>query len=99
MAAARERAAARWGKAGCDEDVNGRVPATLIRRHFPAKESAMAMLQAELVHGKITQRGVDKCLKLAWTLADLEEMDQPDIHHVCRAVEMREHQLQQQEVA
>lgn len=99
VAAARERAAARWAKAGCDEDVNGRVPATLIRRHFPAKESAMAMLQAELVHGKITQRGVDKCLKLAWTLADLEEMDQPDIHHVCRAVEMREHQLQQQEVA
>ena len=62
-------------------------------------EAAMAMLQAELIHGKITQRGVDKCLKLAWTLADLEEMDQPDIHHAYRAVEMREHQLQREEVA
>lgn len=99
VAAARERAAARWAKAGCNEDVNGRVPATLIRRHYPATESAMAMLQAELIQGKITQRGVDKCLKLAWTLADLEEMDQPDIHHACRAVEMREHQLQREEVA
>ena len=89
MVAARERAAARWAQAGLAESVNARVPATLIRRHFPARESAMALLESCLSEGTITQRGADKCLKLAWTLADLEQADQPDIDHVYRAVDMR----------
>ncbi|WP_085958186.1 YifB family Mg chelatase-like AAA ATPase [Corynebacterium fournieri] len=96
VAVARERAAARWAQAGLEESVNARVPATVIRRHFPARESAMALLQSHLVDGVITQRGVDKCLKLAWTLADLEQEDQPDIDHAYRAVQMRAAQLQQE---
>ena len=80
---------------GLDEAVNGRVPATVIRRQFPARESAMALLESHLAEGTITQRGVDKCLKLAWTLADLERVDQPDIDHAYRAVDMRGNQLQE----
>lgn len=95
VAAARERAAARWSRVGLDEAVNGRVPATVIRRQFPARESAMALLESHLAEGTITQRGVDKCLKLAWTLADLERVDQPDIDHAYRAVDMRGNQLQE----
>ncbi len=89
VAAARERAAARWARAGIDESVNGRVAPTLIRRDFCADEGAMAFLEKMLRDGDITQRGVDRCLKLAWTLADLEAYDQPDLDHVARAVAMR----------
>ena len=92
VAAARERAAARWSQAGLAESVNARVPATLIRRHFPARESAMALLESSLSEGTITQRGADKCLKLAWTLADLEQADQPDIDHAYRALDLRANQ-------
>ena len=49
----------------------------------------MAFLEKMLRDGDITQRGVDRCLKLAWTLADLEAYDQPDLDHVARAVAMR----------
>ena len=49
----------------------------------------MAYLSSLLRTGSITQRGVDRSLKVAWTLADLEGVAQPDIDHVARAVDMR----------
>ena len=55
----------------------------------------MALLESRLSDGAITQRGVDKCLKVAWTLADLDQAEQPDIDHAYRAVEMRESPLQE----
>lgn len=86
---ARERAQERWSQAGIDESVNARVAPTLIRKQFPADEAAMAYLSSLLRTGSITQRGVDRSLKVAWTLADLEGVAQPDIDHVARAVDMR----------
>lgn len=89
VAAARERAAFRWSAAGADEWVNARVSATLIRRDHPADDSAMALLGAYLAHGRLTQRGVDRVLRLAWTLADLDAAVIPDLGHVAAAVELR----------
>lgn len=89
VSAARERAAARWAKAGVREKVNGRVAATVIRRDFPADEVGMLYLSELLADGRLTQRGVDRCLKLAWTLADLGGADKPGIEHVAQAVDMR----------
>lgn len=91
VAAARERAASRWAQAGVGGEeaaTNGAVASTLIRRHYPADETGMIFLSNKLGHGELTQRGVDKVLKLAWTLADLEAADTPDIDHVARAAEM-----------
>lgn len=89
VGAARERSARRWDEAGVGETLNGRVAPAFIRRHFPADDVAMAFLAELLRTGEITQRGVDRCLKLAWTLADLECAQRPDIDHVARAVQMR----------
>ncbi|AWB84251.1 YifB family Mg chelatase-like AAA ATPase [Corynebacterium liangguodongii] len=86
---ARERAAYRWSAAGAEEWVNARVPATLIRRAYPADDSAMALISAYLANGAITQRGVDRVLKLAWTLADLDGAARPDLGHVGAAAELR----------
>lgn len=87
--AARERAALRWSRSGIGESVNARVPATLIRREHPADESGMSVLAEMLREGKLTQRGVDRCLKLAWTMADLDGEDTPHLDHVFRATELR----------
>lgn len=86
---ARERAAWRWKKAGLDISLNSGVPARTLRRDFPAEESAMALLQAYLAQGELSQRGVDRTLKLAWTLADLEDQPRPDAGHVAAAMDCR----------
>ena len=89
VADARERAAYRWGGAGVDASTNARVESALLRRHFPATESAMAYLSAQLSGTDLTQRGVDRVLKLSWTIADLGASPQPTIDHVAQAMELR----------
>lgn len=89
VAAARERARHRWEAAGVAASVNTNVPAALLRRRFPAEDSAMALLGAYLATGELSQRGVDRTLKLAWTLCDLDAAAVPDIDHVARATQLR----------
>ncbi|WP_115686258.1 YifB family Mg chelatase-like AAA ATPase [Corynebacterium senegalense] len=89
VAAARDRAAHRWLRAGLTARVNARVSAALLRRDHPATEDAMALVGAYLADGTLTQRGVDRVLRLAWTLADLDEQARPNLDHVARAVELR----------
>lgn len=89
VAQARDRAAERWAAAGYGATVNSRVPSTAIRKHFPPDEAAMSSIQYLLQSGKLTQRGVDRVIKVAWTLADLEGADLPNLDHVHRAVGLR----------
>lgn len=84
VAQARDRADARWGMN------NAMMDPHRLRRHHPADEAGMAMLGALLAEGDLTQRGVDRCLKLAWTLADLDDAPSPDLGHVARALDLRE---------
>ncbi|GAA1179579.1 Competence protein ComM [Corynebacterium glaucum] len=89
VAQARERAAWRWQQAGLEVSVNARVPSTLIRRDFTADEESMVTLQRMLYRRELTQRGVDRTLKLAWTIADLAGEDIPHIDHVDKAIALR----------
>ncbi|MDN5884434.1 MAG: ATP-binding protein, partial [Corynebacterium casei] len=54
-----------------------------------ADESAMALVGAYLAEGQLSQRGVDRCLKLAWTLSDLDGEDIPGLDHIARALNLR----------
>ena len=89
VAAARERMKARWEADGLGSVVNGAVSASYLRRHRPAAESAMIMLAAYLAEGELSQRGVDRVLRLAWTLADLDGTARPELDHVSRALDLR----------
>lgn len=80
--AARERAFARWG------EVNSRIDPRRLRRDFPADEAGMAYLAALLADGQVSQRGVDRTLKVSWTLADLEGLPRPGLDHIARAIEL-----------
>ena len=61
----------------------------MLRRDFPATEDGMGAISAKLANGEITQRGVDRLLRLAWTVADLGGVDKPRLAEVMDALELR----------
>lgn len=84
--AARHRSAARW--ADGKWRTNAAVPGPVLRRDFPAEDAAMLVLQDRLRRGELSQRGVDRTLRVSWTLADLGGSDRPGVGEVMDAVEM-----------
>ncbi|QPK78426.1 YifB family Mg chelatase-like AAA ATPase [Corynebacterium lizhenjunii] len=89
VAAARERGAHRWARAELDAETNAAVGAAWLRRNFPATDEAMELLRAYLAAGEVSQRGVDRSLKLAWTLADLHGISRPGMEEVSQAIDLR----------
>ncbi|MBV9369697.1 MAG: YifB family Mg chelatase-like AAA ATPase, partial [Frankiales bacterium] len=85
--AARERSAARL--AGTPWSTNAQVPGPILRRRWPVAAGAGRPLRRFLDLGALSTRGVDRVLKVAWTLADLASRDQPNIEDVHRALALR----------
>lgn len=91
--AARDRARHRWQALGLADEAavtNASVPRSLLRRHAGLDEEAMALLDFQLRNGEITQRGVDKVIAVAWTLADLGGVDAFTFEHVQRACQLHD---------
>lgn len=86
--AARDRAAARWSEQGWK--TNAEVPGPVLRRDFVLPAETTALLDRSLERGTVTARGADRCLRIAWTLADLAEAAAPDADHVAAALEFRD---------
>lgn len=84
VAAARERMVRRFGMPNAHMDPH------VLRRSYLGDEAGMALLQNALEEGMITQRGVDRALKVAWTICDLEGASKPGIDHIADALELRE---------
>ncbi|MEU4739864.1 YifB family Mg chelatase-like AAA ATPase [Actinosynnema sp. NPDC023658] len=85
---ARTRAAERWAAHGWL--TNAEVPGPVLRREFALPRPVTAVLDRALTTGALTGRGADRCLRVAWTLADLAEVDRPTADHVAAALEFRE---------
>ena len=66
VAAARQAAAERWRPHGIR--TNAEVSGSLLRRKFRISNEAMEPLRAALDRGAISVRGVDRSLRVAWTL-------------------------------
>lgn len=86
--AARARAEKRWSAQGWR--INAEVPGPVLRREFALPGKATELLERGLNRGLVTARGADRCLRIAWTLADLDEAAQPDGDHVAAALEFRD---------
>lgn len=88
VTAARERAAARWHRTPWRR--NADVPGTWLRqgalRLPPATRSP---LDRALERGVLTLRGYDRVLRVAWTMADLAELDRPGTDEIGRALHLR----------
>jgi magnesium chelatase family protein len=75
VARARERSARRL--AGTPWHTNADVPGAELRKRFPIAPAALSVLGQALERGRVTARGLDRLLRLSWTLADLAERDAP----------------------
>ncbi|MFI9455096.1 YifB family Mg chelatase-like AAA ATPase [Amycolatopsis sp. NPDC052450] len=85
---ARERAGKRWAEQGWL--TNAEVPGPALRREFALPPQVTALLDRALERGAITARGADRCLRIAWTLADLKGADKPEADEVAAALNFRE---------
>ncbi|KIH97948.1 Mg chelatase-like protein [Streptomonospora alba] len=75
VAKARGRATARL--AGTPWNTNAAVPGAELRRRFPVAPAAMRVLATALERGEISARGLDRSLRVSWTLADLAGRPEP----------------------
>lgn len=85
--AARERAAARL--TGTPWRTNGEVPGRELRSRWYASLGAMDEAERGLERGLLTARGLDRVLRVAWTVADLVGHDRPDRTDVALALQLR----------
>ncbi|WP_280489800.1 ATP-binding protein, partial [Nocardia carnea] len=88
VTAARAAAAARWRELGWR--TNGEVPGHVLRRQFPLPADSTAPVEAALRLGRISARGADRALRVAWTVCDLRGGDVPTAHDVMQALNFRQ---------
>lgn len=87
VADARERMAARL--VGTPWRVNAEVPGHVLRRHWRLPWEVVAEAERLLDLGQLTARGVDRVVRVAWTLADLAGRERPDAGDVQLALDCR----------
>ncbi|HET7405529.1 MAG TPA: YifB family Mg chelatase-like AAA ATPase [Mycobacteriales bacterium] len=85
--AARERAATRLR--GTPWRTNAEVPGAELRRRWPVPPRALRPVHAVFERGHLTARGIDRVLRVAWTLADLDGSSVPSLQHVAEALDYR----------
>lgn len=86
--AARQRGHARLQ--GTPWRLNAQVPGTWLREHTTSVSTRMsAQLDRLRDSGRLSLRGIDRVLRLAWTVADLAGRDRPDPTDLGTAVSLR----------
>lgn len=88
VAGARRAAATRWS--GLGRRLNAEVDGPHLRRppwRLPARVTAE--LRGRLDSGSLSARGFDRVIRMAWTIADLDGRDRPDLDDVREATQLR----------
>jgi magnesium chelatase family protein len=87
VAAARAAQAARW--AGTPWRVNAEVPGRVLRERLRAKPGLLRPVDVAVDEGRLTLRGADRVLRLAWTVADLAGRVAPTGNDIGSGVALR----------
>ncbi|WP_062205950.1 YifB family Mg chelatase-like AAA ATPase [Streptomyces sp. NBRC 109706] len=85
--AARSRAAARF--ADSPWRTNSEVPGHELRTRWVPSPGALVRAERDMDRGLLTARGLDRVLRVAWTVADLAGHDRPSAVDVDAALELR----------
>ncbi|MEN4479376.1 YifB family Mg chelatase-like AAA ATPase [Mycolicibacterium cosmeticum] len=88
VANARAAAAQRWQPVGVR--TNAEVPGPVLRRAFRLSRTAMEPLRTALDRGTLSIRGVDRTLRVAWSIADLAGKQCPTVEDVWTALSFRD---------
>jgi magnesium chelatase family protein len=91
VAEARAAAVERWRPYGFT--TNAEVTGSVLRRRFRLGADVMAPLKTSLERGLLSIRGLDRSLRVAWTLADLAGRTTPGVDDVSVALSFRETEI------
>jgi magnesium chelatase family protein len=80
VSAARARAAARLKETPWR--LNAEIPGSQLRRGFPPQPGALAPLERAMDLGQLSARGVDRVIRVSWTLADLAGASRPGTEEI-----------------
>ncbi|WP_067854149.1 YifB family Mg chelatase-like AAA ATPase [Nocardia shimofusensis] len=92
VALARATAAERWRADGWR--VNAEVPGHILRRRFPLPPDTIAPLEAAVRMGRLSARGADRAIRVAWTISDLRGGALPSARDVMLALNFRRRSAQ-----
>jgi magnesium chelatase family protein len=81
---ARQRAAFRLS--GTRWRLNAEIPGSELRRHYAPAPGALVPLERAMDLGEISARGVDRVIRLSWTVADLAGVARPAVAEVSYAL-------------
>lgn len=84
---ARDRAARRF--TNTPWRLNADVPGRELRHRFLVHPDAMSLVSEQVGAGRLSARGVDRVLRVSWTLADLAGIDRPGVCEVAGALSLR----------
>jgi magnesium chelatase family protein len=84
---ARERTAHRL--AGTPWRLNADLPGRALKTDYTVRQDGLAIVSDEVARGRLSARGVDRVLRVSWTLADLADIDRPGAAEVAAAISLR----------
>lgn len=87
VAEARERQSRRYRE--YPWSLNAHVPGPVMRREWPPEHGAMGVLEKRSGARRLSARGSDRVLRVAWTLADLAGLERPGEAEVWSALTLR----------
>lgn len=88
---AREASIARLAKTGWR--TNSQVPGSYLRRHLRLPRQVTSQLDSALDRNLISMRGYDRCLRVAWSISDLNGTGMPTRDDLALAVFLRGSEL------
>jgi magnesium chelatase family protein len=87
---ARERGAQRAVRLGLPAALTGAYAAASLRGPLAPAPEAVSVLGAAVSGGRLSARGADRAIRVAWSLADLDGVPRPGLDQVGRALTLRE---------
>ncbi|MGV0643249.1 YifB family Mg chelatase-like AAA ATPase [Mycolicibacterium sp. XJ879] len=88
VVAARNAAEERWRAYGIR--TNAEVSGSLLRRRFRLPRATMKPLYQAMDRGQLSARGMDRTMRVAWSLCDLAGRTSPDLEDVTTALSFRQ---------
>ena len=88
VAGVRARAAQRWSADGWT--TNAEVPGHVLRKRFKLPRESIAPIEAALRLGRMSARGADRAIRVAWTVCDLRDGDLPTVQDVMSSLNFRQ---------
>ncbi|PXX64034.1 magnesium chelatase family protein [Nocardia tenerifensis] len=88
VALARQAAVRRWREHGWL--TNAEVPGHILRQQFRLPREAIAPVETALRLGRMSARGADRAIRVAWTICDLRGVELPTAQDVLAALNFRQ---------